>query len=108
MGCLLWILLLAIAAYFGNLFGRPWFRYYQYKDEMATAASYGTVLSDAEIRRRVQVRADSLMLPLEARQISIQRLPDRVVISSAYEEVIPVPLRRPVILRFRPRVEAAL
>lgn len=108
LGCLVWILLLSIVAYLGVHFGEPWFAYQQYKDEMKTAAAFAEALPDQEIRRRIQVRADSLNLPVAARTVTIERTDSRITISSSYETVVHIIWYGPVTLKFAPKIQGPL
>lgn len=108
LGCLTWLLLCAVGLYLATQFGEPWFRYQQYRDEMKTAISFGDVLTDQEIQRRVQARADSLGLPVEARKVVITRAKGIITLSAVYQEVVRLPWYGPVTLKFAPQFKAPL
>lgn len=109
-GCLLTIAVLLCIGYLGVAFGRPYFRYRQFKDEMDSAARFAGILDDAAIQKRVVARADSLGLPPQAKRISVRRLdnPARIVIEARYSETVRLPLLEPKVLQFAPRSEAGL
>ena len=95
LGCIVPIVLIALFIYAGSLFGRPWFRAQQFRDEMTTTARFAASLSDSLIRVRLEARADSLKLPGAARRsLRIRRIanPDRVVITSKWVDSISIPV----------------
>ncbi len=109
LGCLGSLLVLAALIYAGFIFGPPWLRYQQYRDEMKTEARFSISLPDSVIRSRLAVRADSLRLPAAARKISIVRhggSPPTIIISAAYDEHLHLLLLGTRTLHFKPSVEA--
>lgn len=95
LGCLLVLLVLAVAAYYGVQYFEVQFRYFQIQDEVKTAASYATTLSNDEIRRRLVAKSDSLGLPLGRRQWDIRRstvFPMEIVISAEYDDSVVIEL----------------
>ena len=95
LGCLLVLLVLAFAAYYGVQYFEVRFRYYQIQNEVKTAASYAATLSNDEIRRRLVAKSDSLGLPLGRRQWDIRRstvYPMEIVISAAYDDSVVIQL----------------
>jgi hypothetical protein len=93
-GCLLSILVLAAAVYYGINIGEPWVRYYRLLDEMRVSARLAPTLSDGVIRRRLEAKVDELGLPEEARKFTITRSgkPRRITITTTYSETVRVPL----------------
>ena len=63
LGCLLPLLIVAIAVYFAIDFGQVYFRAYQFKDAMTSEANFASTLTDEAITRRLVALADSLQLP---------------------------------------------
>lgn len=104
IGCLLPIVLLVAFIYVGVLFGRPWFAYQQYRDEMKTVVGMHQTHSDTAMRNRITARADSLRLPAAAKNLTFRRLPDppRLEVSAEYQQVVKVPLLGPKTLTFKP------
>jgi hypothetical protein len=104
LGCLFPIVLLVGFIYVGIQFGRPWFAYRQFQDEMRSVAKMSETLTDSAMTHRIQSRADSLGLPPEAKRLSIRRLPDpaRLEIRSQYEQTVKLPLLGPKVITFKP------
>src|SRR5712672_4220302 len=108
MGCLLPLLILAVGAYFGLGFGEAYFRYYQFKDAMGQEARFSMDKSDAQITTRLSALADTLQLPPGAELITIERTPARITISSDYDEIIRLPLKKERVIHFHPSVTSGL
>ena len=91
-GCLASLVVFAVLVYYGIHFGGPWLRYYQLLEEMRSAARLAPTLSDGVIRRRLEVKADELLLPPEAKKFVITRSgkPRRIVITTQYSETVVV------------------
>lgn len=110
-GCLGTLVVLVVMIYLGILFGRPWFRYQRWNDEIRTVAGFATALSDSAIRVRLEAQADSLRLPTTAkRKLTLKRLtnPARIEIRSEYSEKVVVPFLGTKTLNFTPLGEATL
>ena len=108
IGCLLPILLLALAAYFAVDFGEAYFRFYEFKDAMGQEARFSSDKTDAQITARLSALADTLQLPPGAELITIQRTPATITISSDYDEVIALPLKKERVIHFHPQVSSGL
>ncbi len=108
LGCLIPLLILAVAAYIAIDFGEAYFRFYQFKDAMGQEARFATDKTDEQITVRLSALADSLQLPPGAELISIQRSPSVITISSDYDEVIKLPLKKERVLHFHPFVASRL
>lgn len=106
LGCLIPILILAVAAYFAVDFGAAYFRFYQFKDAMGQEARFSTDRTDDQISKRLALLADSLQLPPGAELISIERTPTTVTISSDYDEVIRLPMNKTRVIHFHPIVSS--
>lgn len=104
LGCLVTLLVGAVALHFGLGFAEAYFRYYRFKDSMAQAARFSADQGDAAIRQRLALAADSLGLPAEARKVAIRRTGGSVALEVRYSEVVKVPGGRRV-LHLNPRVE---
>jgi hypothetical protein len=104
IGCLLPLLILAVAAYFALDFGEAYFRFYQFKDAMAQEARFSTDRTDDQITKRLSALADSLQMPPGAELITIERTPTIVTISSDYDEVIKLPMKKEKVIHFHPSV----
>jgi len=102
LGCLIVLLILAVAAYFAVDFGEAYFRFYQFKDAMGQEARFATTKTDDQITKRLSSLADSLQLPPGAELITIDRSPTIITISSDYDEVIKLPLKKEYVIHFHP------
>ncbi|MES2123809.1 MAG: hypothetical protein V4503_03880 [Gemmatimonadota bacterium] len=110
LGCLATLVITAALVLLAVRFGKPWFRYQQFRDVMKSSARYAVSIPDSVIRVRLLATADSLGLPKAARRVSIVRSasPAQIVISSDYTESVEIPLYGKVVVRFKPRAEEAL
>jgi len=108
LGCLIVLLVLAVGAYFAVDFGEAYFRFYQFKDAMGQEARFATTKTDDQITARLAALADTLQLPSGAELISIQRSPSVITISSDYDEVIKLPMKKEQVLHFHPSAASRL
>jgi hypothetical protein len=104
IGCLLPLLILAVVVYFAFDFGEAYFRFYQFKDAMGQEARFSTDRTDGQITKRLSALADSLQMPPGAELITIERTPTIVTISSDYDEVIKLPMKKERVIHFHPSV----
>ncbi len=106
IGCLFVLLLVAGGFYVGITLGRPWFRYQQFRDEMQSAARFGSTLSDSAILVRLRAVADTLGLPREAKRLSITRREQAagVTISARWDETVKIVFYGEKTFHFAPKV----
>ena len=104
LGCLFSLLLLAAAIYFGVNFGEVYWRFYEFQDAMKQEVRFAQQIPDERIRLRLVALADSLALPEEASDLTIERSSGRISVSAEYTERVVVPLVTRVI-RFKPHAE---
>lgn len=104
MGCLFVLLLLAAGVYFALPVGEAWFKYYKYEDKMKQAVRFARLHQDSDIAAGLRAYADSIGLPEEAHDVTVQRERGRISVSSDYTEefVLPGYVR---VQRFTPRAE---
>jgi hypothetical protein len=102
------VLILAVAAYFAVDFGEAYFHFYQFKDAMVQEARFSTDKTDVQITTRLSALADSLQLPPGAELITIERTTTTITISSDYDEVIKLPLKKEQVIHFHPSVVSRL
>lgn len=104
LGCLFPLVLLVGFIYVAVQFGRPWFAYRQYQDEMRSVAGLSQLLTDSAMTHRIRARADSLDLPASAKRLSIRRLPDppRLEIRAEYEQTVRLPIIGEKVITFKP------
>ena len=105
LGCLVMLLLVSAAAYFGVNVGEAYWRFYRYQDAFRQQARFARQNSDAVILARLHALADSLDLPEEAHRIDLRRRDGTFSIAAEYVERVEMPL---VVrdFRFTPRAEA--
>ena len=108
IGCLLPLLVLALGAYVAIDFGTAYFRFYQFKDAMGQEARFGSTRTDDQITGHLSAVADSLALPPGAELITVSRTNSSITISSDYDEVIKLPLKKERVIHFHPEVESRL
>lgn len=108
LGCLITLLILAVAAYLAVDFGEAYFRFYRFKDAMGQEARFATDKTDEQITTRLAALADTLELPPGAELITIQRTTTLITISSDYDEVIRLPFKKEQVLHFRPSAVSRL
>ena len=108
LGCLVTLLVLVVAVYFGIDFGEAYFRFYQFKDAMGQEARFANDKTDEQITTRLAALADTLQLPGDAHQIQIVRSSGVITISSEYDEVIELPFKKERVLHFSPRAASRL
>ena len=108
LGCLLPLLVLAVAAYFASDFGAAFFRYYRFKDAMGQEARFASTATDQQITTRLAALADSLQLPPGAELITISRGASGITISSDYDEIIRLPMKKEYVIHFHPYVVSRL
>src|SRR5438046_8031400 len=109
-GCLVSLLFLVGALYYGVNIGELYFRYYRLLDEMQTQAQLAAALDDGTIRRRIQAEAQEIGLPDEAQRITIVRRaspPREIVIETWYSETVKLPLFTHT-FKFHPRASQPL
>jgi hypothetical protein len=103
LGCLISLLVFGAAVYYGVNIGKLWLRYYQFLDEMQVSARLAPTLPDPVIRRRLEVKANEIGLPPEAKRVIITRggYPRVIHIEGEYSERVTLPLFDHVFV-FRP------
>ena len=105
LGCLLTALLLAAAGYFGLKVAQVYWNFYQYEDTMKQHIRFAETLTDEQLRERVIAKADSLGLPEDAKEVSVEREVTRhITISAEYVVMVELPLHNRT-FHFTPRAE---
>src|SRR2546423_14796204 len=102
------LLVVVVGIYLSIDFGEAYFRFYQFKDAMGQEARFATTKTDDQITTRLSALADSLQLPPGAELITIERSPSVITISSDYDEVIKLPLKKERVLHFHPSAASRL
>ncbi len=104
LGCLVSIILLAAAAYYGYHIGNVYLRFYQLQDEMETQARLAPSLANDVIYRRLATKSDSLlgrMLRFDIRRT------DRITIQTEYSDSVDLPFFKHT-FRLKPKAEEPL
>jgi hypothetical protein len=104
LGCLLGILLLVTAIYFGANIGEVYVRSFRLRDAMEQEARFAHQRDDNTIRSRLVAYVDSIGLPEAAARFRIDRTAGTIVIATDYTEHVELPLLVRE-FRFTPRVE---
>jgi hypothetical protein len=91
IGCLLLLLIVAAAGYFGFPVGEAYFAFYRYQDRMKSEARFAAHNSDAVIRARVGGFADSLGLPDPADNVIVRRGQHEIFIYADYVVSVKLP-----------------
>lgn len=84
MGCLSWLLILAITVYVGMNVGAPYMRYYRFRDAVNQQVRYATFRSNDAMREEIWAAADSLGLPEEAYHVTVERAPSQIRVFGSY------------------------
>ena len=93
-GCLVSLLVLVGALYYGVNIGELFFRYYRLLDEMQTETRIASGLDDGTIRRRIQAAIEEIGVPDAAgSNLVIRRtaFPREIVIETRYSEMVSLP-----------------
>jgi hypothetical protein len=106
MGCLFALLIVAAVAYFGINVGEAYWRFYQYEDAMKQELKFNGARPDSLILAHLWTQADSIGLPEDAKELSIDRDPHArtIVVSADYTEEVELPLTVRV-FTFHPHAE---
>jgi hypothetical protein len=93
LGCLVAVLIVTVALYFGVNIGEVYWKYYRYQDAMQQDAQFAQMRTDQAIVRRLVSVAESLGLPEAARQVQVRRdeTTRRIYISAAYSQPVELP-----------------
>jgi hypothetical protein len=107
-GCLLSLVLFGAAIYYGAQLGKVYWRYYEFQEDIRTAARFARTQTDQVIYRNLVSSIDALGIPAEAKRLVIRRVgpPFTIQIRTEYRERIDLPLGRVWYIRFRPRAES--
>lgn len=90
LGCLVPLLVISIIGYFVAHASDAALRYFRFRDAMQQEVRFANLprRTDDRIALRLRAMADSLELPVEARQINIRRTENAIRISADYSETI--------------------
>jgi hypothetical protein len=107
LGCLFLLLIVAVALYFGINVGEAYWRYYEFQDAMRQEVRFAKQIPDDRIKLHLAALADSLGLPEEATEITVDRSGSTISVSAEYSERVELPLfvRQ---IRFYPRARGPI
>jgi hypothetical protein len=89
VGCLLFVLLIAVAAYVGVVYVGSEFDYRSLRGEVQRQAGLAAQMTDQEVLRVLQVRVRELGLPQQAERLEVRRLPgNRIRITGHYSDTL--------------------
>ena len=103
-GCLFSVLLVLAAGYFGLKVGQVYWNSYKYQDTIKEQTMLAETLTDKQIRDRVVAAADSLGLPEDAKDVTVERVGRHISVSADYVVMIELPLHDRS-FHFSPRFE---
>lgn len=92
IGCLFMALVAAALVYFLFNVGQVFWNYYQYLDRMKNEVRFAAHRSDAVIKRRIELYADSLGLPEGAHHVHVKRGGQFITVWADYYDHIELPL----------------
>ena len=107
LGCLFLLLLVAIALYFGVNIGEAYWRFYEFQDAMTQEVRFARQIPDDRIKLHLAALADSLGLPEQATEITVERTTSDISVKAEYIERLQFPLFTREI-RFTPRAAGPL
>jgi hypothetical protein len=101
------LLLVAAALYFAVNVGEAYWRFYEYQDAMRQEVRFAKQIPDDRIKLHLSALADSLGLPEEAADVTVNRTTEDISVSAEYSEQVELPLfvRQ---IRFKPHAEGRL
>jgi hypothetical protein len=101
------LLLIAIAMYFGVNVGEAYWRFYEFQDAMNQEVRFARQIPDDRIKLHLSALADSLGLPEEAAEITVERTNTDISVRATYSERFQFPIFAREI-RFTPRAQSPL
>jgi hypothetical protein len=92
LGCLVWILIVAILTFFGVKIGQAYWNYYNVREQVREALVWavGSMQPKAEgdVAQRVLSNATGVGVNLTSRNIRISQTPDVMTITTAWQEEV--------------------
>lgn len=92
LGCLVTLLFIVAAGYFAVNVGEVYLRYYRFRDAARQELRFARMRTDADIRRRLIAKADSIGIPELGRRVRVHRTPRRITVTGEYTEIVELPL----------------
>ncbi|MEP6692586.1 MAG: hypothetical protein ABJD07_15605 [Gemmatimonadaceae bacterium] len=88
LGCLVQLLIAAVAVFAGVRIGEVYLRFYRMQDAMKQEARFSEHETNEKISAHIRAVADSLNLPAQAQDITVQRTLKQLYISAEYTDTI--------------------
>lgn len=84
-GTLIWIVLIAAVVYVGVKFAPPYITYYMIKSEVENDAQTAHLYDDQKILNLIMIRVKEFELPIEEKDIIVERKENEIGISLDYK-----------------------
>lgn len=84
LGCMFVTIVVGVTAYCGAYIGQSFWKYYQFEDAFKNEAKFASHYTDKQIKSHLRTMADSLLLPDDAYDISVDRSKHHIDISTQY------------------------
>jgi hypothetical protein len=91
-GCLLMAVIAVAAIYVGMKVGKVYWANLDFEDTMKQNIRFAETMSDKQIRDRLVAKADTLGLPEEARDVTVERTGRHISASADYIVTVELPL----------------
>jgi hypothetical protein len=105
LGCLLLLVIVGGAMYYGAPLGDMYWKYYQFRDAFRQEVRFASQHTDDDIRRHLRALADTLQLPEEADTIFVKRKHNHILIWTEYYDHVDVPFVARDSFYFNPQAE---
>ncbi len=105
LGCVIMLAILAGGIYFGLYAAQDLLDYYRLRDAMKQEGRFATLRSDAQIKDRLRLFADSVGLPPQAGDVNIVRDENTIRIWAEYDQALRLPFDLKKSVHLRPSVE---
>ena len=105
LGCVIYLAILIGIIYFGLYAGQDLLDYYRLRDAMKQEGRFATLRTDAQIKDRLRLFADSIGLPDAAQDINIVRDENTIRIWTEYDQPLRLPFDLKKSVHLRPSVE---
>jgi hypothetical protein len=91
LGCLLALVVVGAAIYYGGVIGDKYLRYYRYQDAFKQEVRFAAHHTDEEIKIHLRAVADSLQLPDDSKHLFLKRKPHHILIWNEYYDHVELP-----------------
>lgn len=104
LGCLFTALILIAGGYFGAKIGSVFWKSYEFENTMKQQIRFAEMFTNDQIMKRIVAKADSLGLPEDAKDVTVERQGRHISVSADYVEMVELPLHVRT-FHFTPRAE---